>query len=154
MAAISRLLIIGWLFTQLTACAEDESYKGFIDRQVFGRFGITLFASPMVVSMKEIHLDGSAVAGRQVVVEGKIVEIGAHGTFVVVSDESARMMIVLTQMPTPIWFTDSHKGITVRILGTFDTGRRGLPLVYARAIRFNPGGSTRPSVAAMRKDTN
>jgi hypothetical protein len=110
--------------------------KGFVDRQFFGKFGITLFASPTVISMKEVHLDSGSLPGRQVIVEGTIVDVGPHGTFIVVADDSARMMVVLTQMPTPFWFTEGHLKKNIRVLGTFDSGRRGLPLIYARAIRW------------------
>jgi len=130
--AVWSLMALG----ALTGCANDESIKGFVDRQVFGKFGITLFASPTVISMKEIHLDGGSLSGRQAIVEGTIVEVGPHGTFIVVADESARMMVVLTQMPTPVWFNEGHLKKQVRVLGTFESGRRGLPLLYARAIRW------------------
>ena len=127
----------------LTGCANDESIKGFFDRQIFGKFGITVFASPTVISMKEVHLDSGALAGRQVVVEGTIVELGEHGTFMVVADDSARMMVVLTQMPTPVWFSEVHLKKQIRVLGTFESGRRGLPLIYARAIRWIPTPPTK-----------
>lgn len=137
------LLLIFVTVSLLGGCANDESIKGFIDRQTFGKFGITVFASPTVVSMKEVHLDSGSLSGRQVVVEGTIVETGPHGTFIVVADDSARMMVVLTQMPTPVWFTEAHLKRQLRVLGTFESGRRGLPLIYARAIRWLPEVSTK-----------
>jgi|GEM_PF-2521101 len=138
---VMRVLCLFAFLSSLSAiqgCANDESFKGFVDRQFFGKFGVTLFASPTVISMKEVHLDSGMLSGRQVIVEGTIVEVGAHGTFVVVADESARMMVVLTQMPTPVWFNENHLKKQVRILGTFEAGRRGIPLIYGRAIRWIP----------------
>ena len=139
------LIVLCWAVFSLVGCAQDESIKGFVDRQVFGKFGITLFASPTVISMKEVHLDSGSLAGRQVVVEGAIVEVGANGTFIVVADDSARMMVVMTQMPTPVWFSERQNKKQIRVLGTFESGRRGLPLIYARAVKWIKEQKAKPA---------
>lgn len=106
----------------------------FVDYRTFVSFGGTLFSSPQTVSMKELHLDSGTLLGKDVVIEGEIVSRAAEDTHVVMADESARMMVVLAKIPQADKMLKDDKIQYLRVLGTVERGKKGLPFVMARVI--------------------
>ena len=120
------------LFSALFTSCSDWSHC--IDEALFVRMGGTLFSNPNVVSMKEIHLDNGALLGREVVIQGGVVKTGEHMTHLVLSDQSARMLVVLSRVPNADSLLQDEKLKNLRILGTVERGKKGLPLIMARVI--------------------
>ena len=104
-----------------------------VDDLLFTSWGRTVLAHPGSLTLKEIHLGSGSYAGEDVVVEGKVVELSQHGTYTVISDDEARLLVVLTDLLDDPVRGSGLKG-SVRFLGTVERGRKGLPLLRARAV--------------------
>ena len=102
-----------------------------VDRQTFLWTGGTVIGSPQQLSMKAVHLDQGELVGRDLIVEGRVLEYGKNETYMVVADESARMLVVLTNLPPSERSFQEMIPRDVRILGTVERGKRGLPFVLA-----------------------
>jgi len=135
--APSLLLTLLLLFG-LGGCFDSESSISAIDRKLFAKIGGTLFGSPSQVTLKEVHLDSGRLAGRDVIVEGAILEFGKHETFLVLGDDSARLLVVLTDVPKRAKELVQLKSERIRILGVVEHGKKGLPLVTARSVQLSP----------------
>jgi hypothetical protein len=120
-----------------TGCARVQELPSLVDRWSFEHFGSTPFSNPETLTLKEIHLDNGNLAGREIVVEGKIVQVSDHSTYLVLSDDSARMLVVLTDLDQsgPLaQLSGGTKSRVMRVLGTVESGRKGLPFVKARSL--------------------
>jgi hypothetical protein len=120
----------------LTGCYKTNQIPGMIDRWSFLRVGGTLFSSPESLTLKEIHLDTGTLTGRAVIIEGEVAETSQNGTFLVLKDDLARMLVVLTDMESARPLLDATKPKTLRILGTVETGKKGLPYVKAQSVNI------------------
>lgn len=121
----------------LSACSFQGNWEQALDNLSFQYFGITLFSTPSQVTMKEIHLDKGLLVGHEVVVAGRVQDVGSYNTFVVLSDKTARMLVVLTDVivnKSQMQLDLNNQEISV--FGTVDYGRRGLPYVHARSVTY------------------
>lgn len=80
-----------------------------------------------------MHLDSGALLGQEVIVEGVVVNVGKYTTHLVLSDESARMLVVLTNVIDAEGVVASERK-NLRILGTVERGKMGLPFIMAEAV--------------------
>src|SRR5690606_8986555 len=101
----------------LSGCSE---YRGRLDRWAFESLGGTLFSSPKQVTMKEIHLDHGKLRGREVIVEGAVVTFGERGTHVVVADDTARLLVVTTNLANRPERLKEVNPKRFRVLGTVE----------------------------------
>ena len=130
-----RLLTFLMLALTLQGCIKLEDVQRTADRMMFSRVGGTLFSSPDEVSMKEIHLDATAVQGHELILEGDLAEVGEHGTYMVLKDETARMLVVLTDVaPDEVAPSKKDGPLRLKVWGTLQMGMKGLPYVMARAM--------------------
>jgi len=126
----------------LCGCRGSGSISRDFDEWLFESIGGTVFTTPGRVSHKEILLGAGSLIGRDVIIEGTIVDQSRHSTHLTLSDDSARILVVLTDLAArqPHWDKDLPPGPSlskpIRILGTVQTGRKGLPYVSARSFRF------------------
>jgi len=108
-------------------------WLSLLDTLAFRLLGGTLFAHPDLLTMKEIHLDTGALKGKQVIVEGSVDEVSEHGTYLVLTDTSARLLVVLTDLEQGgSMVRGGNKQL--RVLGTIESGKKGLPYVMARSL--------------------
>lgn len=133
-----------WLLASsllLGGCVKQEIVVAAIDRLLFQRVGITVFGNPALLTMKEIHLDGVGLRGKEVVIEGKVVEVSEHFTYMVITDDQARMLVVLTGIASAAPTLRQSTPRSVRVLGVIESGQKGLPYVMARSLNVvqNPG---------------
>ena len=119
----------------LVGCSmeRDELFK-VVDRTAFRYLGTTPFGAHETLTLKEIHLDNGLLAGREVVVEGTVAARSAHRTYVVLNDETARMLVVLTDLEYAGPALGSEGVTAVRVLGTIESGKKGMPIVRATAL--------------------
>lgn len=137
MSKLAFLLLMTFSFT-LSSCkiSPHASWARMVDKFMFQWFGGTVIGSPQQLSMKAVHLDQGALVGRELIIEGRVLEYGKNETFMVMADESARMLVVLTNLsPSEQPFRELIPR-NVRVLGTVERGKRGLPFVLARS--FSP----------------
>ena len=129
-----RFFLFAILLIGLSACEGQKVLSDF-DNTAFQTLGVTFFDRPQKATMKQIHLDRGMMVGQSVMVSGKVVDVGAYETFVVLNDETARMLVVLTELDSPRLLREVDiRGLEVRILGTVDYGKKGLPFVLARSV--------------------
>lgn len=138
-----RSLLLCLVFFSL-GCNEVDSLKRYVDYASFKVIGGTLFSDPNQVTTKEIHFDSGRLLGREVIVEGQVLSYGKFDTYLVLSDESGRMLVVLTH----IVGVDSDVEDTIkrqqnrsvlRVLGSVERGKKGLPYLLARSVTFSSG---------------
>ena len=117
-----------------TGCVPPAEIPAWLDRVAFQRLGGTLFSAPDTLTMKEIHLDNGSLAGREIIVEGHVAEMSEYFTFMVLADDTARMLIVLTDMDQAASDLHAQAPSVVRVLGVVESGKKGLPLIRARSF--------------------
>ena len=126
-------------------CGGIGNLGVMIDDCGFSYLGYTAFSDPDEVTLKEIHLDTGGMKGREVVVEGTLLDVGDFSTFAILGDESARMLVILTKvLLTKDLAGYKGKPVSLRVLGTVSGGQMGLPFVDARAVRVLSG--SRPGI--------
>lgn len=123
----------------LTGCSNIGER---IDRFAFESFGGTLISSPLEVTVKEIHLDNGKLLGQKIIVHGAVVNVGEHATHLVVADESARLLVVTTNLTDASDVLRDNNLKSFSVMGTLERGKKGLPYVLAKAIATtdNSGG--------------
>lgn len=131
-------LMVALLAVLLTAvgCWRRETVPHLVDHVSFHFIGGTLFTNPDLLTMKEIHLDNGTLTGREIIVEGRVAEVSPHGTYLVLVDDTARMMVVLTDMESGGPLLKSEKPKTLRVLGTVESGKKGLPQIRAHSLNL------------------
>lgn len=112
-----------------------NNFKQSIDTFSFKNFGGPLFSTPTKVTMKELHLDNGTLLGKEIIAEGAVVNIGKYSTYLIIADESGRMLVVLTDLPYAKEVINKNTPQMIRILGIAERGKRGLPYIMAKAIK-------------------
>jgi hypothetical protein len=132
--AMRKLVSLAFLAVVLTGCWQRESLPHLVDHISFRWIGGTLFTNPDLLTMKEIHLDNGTLSGREIIIEGKVAEVSPHGTYLVLIDDTARMLVVLTDMQGAQTYLNAEKPKALRVLGTVESGKKGLPQIRAHSL--------------------
>jgi len=93
------------------------------------------FTRAKLATIKEIHLDNGTLMQTPVLVEGTVLEIGNHQTYFILGDETAKLIVLLTDLDTGWEIVQGMNTKTVKVLGSVEMRRRGIPVVKARAIK-------------------
>ncbi len=123
----------------LSGCWNGSVFSVIVDEWLFRETGGTLFSNPERLTLKEIHLDNGTLVGRQVIVEGLVQEVSSVGTFLVIADQSARLLVVLTEVDNTVGILPKRSEL-LHIFGTIESGKKGLPFLKAVALRSVKGG--------------
>ena len=126
-----------WLFVGLMAivgCKDSSKIVEIVDEIAFIFLGGTVLSSPEQISLKEVHLDPAGWIGRRVIVEGQLKKNSDSGTYMVISDELASLLIVTTEVKSRGQLKGWTQDQAIRILGKLETGRKGLLLLRADVI--------------------
>lgn len=126
------------LLIAITGCSSHESMAEMIDRLSFSWWGTTLISSPNEVTLKEIHLDNGKLLGRTIVIQGTIVSTGKHYSHIVLTDDTARILTVLTSLTNAEEIMTSNSHEHMRVLGTVERGKKGLPFLLAKSLQPIP----------------
>lgn len=121
----------------LSSCNNIADKARSSDNAIFSSYGRTFFSQSKLTSLKEIHLSSLEMIGRTVVVQGKIKKISPHGTFLVLNDGSATLLVVTTLLTTSDWFRRRNKiadNTNLSVLGEIESGTKGLPYLTAQAV--------------------
>lgn len=145
---MARWFLVLPFFFALMGCVGDESPANTLDRAIFSRYGRFIFSSYRPLTLKEIHLGLEELRGQKVLIEGRVVDTGKHHTHFVLEDESARMLVVLTQYPNILPDIGSRNGKNITVLGVVGNGKKGLPVVMASAIRTQDASHQSAAVPA------
>ena len=130
-----RFIVVITIALCAVSCRPASDLAESLDAKFFESFGVTLFSRPEVTTLKEIHLESSMLFGQNVVVEGNIEETGRFLTYIVVKDATAKILVALTDLNSfePLT-SSSHQATKVRIWGNVESGKKGLPIILAKAI--------------------
>ncbi len=119
----------------LVGCENMKRGLSWFDAWSFEEFGRVWLSRPAILSLKEVYLslEGSGSAGP-VVVEGVIGQVGENGTYLVIEDETGRILVVLTDLATLPNGLESRKGTSLKVLGEVERSAKGAAQLRARAI--------------------
>lgn len=131
--------LLGLLFF-VAGCQGEKSLLQTMDDTAFSWAGGTVFSDPGQLTMKELHFDDGKMLGRDVIVEGEIISTGKYYTYLVLSDESGRMLVVLTHLEEAEELLKADTPKVIKVLGTVERGKKGLPYILARSINSVKAG--------------
>ena len=133
MVDIKTSLLAAWMFLAV-GCAQWSSPAKVIDLKSFQWTGTTLLAKSEVLTLREVLLATDANMDKSIVIEGSVVQKGRHGTYFVVSDQTARLLVSITNL-IGAESEIALKGGVLRILGRVEQGKKGTPYFVAEALR-------------------
>lgn len=125
-----------WLvFSSMASGCSAKNLHDRLDMLSFEKFGGTLFSNPTQVSTKDILFDGSPLSGAPVIIEGHAAEVDKHRTYLIIQDNFGRLLVVLTNVSnSPLVGKGLSGSMRIRILGSIDHGKKGLPFLIARSL--------------------
>ncbi|MBM4251151.1 MAG: hypothetical protein FJ146_04220 [Deltaproteobacteria bacterium] len=119
----------------LGGCTGGGKIWQELDAWVFERYGSTVFERPEEVALiRGVHLGLDNLSRSSVIIQGLVEEASPNGTYVVISDQSGRLLVVLSQLALENESTAGLRKKMLRVLGTVESGKKGLPFVRARAM--------------------
>ncbi len=125
----------------LISCERVGRFRDDLDRWSFALSGGTMFSDPFQVTTKQLHLDAGDLFGKDVILEGHILVLGAEQTHLVLSDGEGRMLVVLTELEGSYRDLEKKESYRLRVLGRLERGKKGLPYILAHAIRLTEDAS-------------
>ena len=128
---------IGLLFC-LSGCFGGGNPWRDVDSWVFAKYGKTIFIRPEELTLRGVHLGTGEVNSSDVVIEGRATDVSVHGTYFVLFDDGGRLLVVLSEIGTDVPIGAFEQSGSIRVLGAIESGKKGLPFLRARAIRFLP----------------
>lgn len=132
--------LLGVILFLIAGCHGEKSVTQIVDDAAFSWTGGTVFSDPGQLTMKELHFDEGKLLGREVIIEGEIVSTGKYYTYLVLSDDSGRMLVVLTHLEQAEDLLKTNDPKTIKVLGTVERGKKGLPYILARSINAVKAG--------------
>ena len=94
-----------------------------------------IFDSVPMEEMRGVHLAGAGMINRDVLVKGRIEISGTGGTYLVLSDSSARLLVDLTRVSADNNRSFPKPGRSVYVHGEVKSSERGHIYLLANAIR-------------------
>lgn len=117
-----------------TSCVDSKEMPRSFDQLAFRHMGVTPLSNIEPLTMKEIHLDNGNLVGREVVIKGAVVGGSPYSTYLILSDETARLLVVLTDIDPLMPKASAASHEVVSILGTVESGKKGLPYLKASSV--------------------
>lgn len=87
------------------------------------------------ITAKELHLDSGKLTNVPVVVEGQILATGDQFTHLLLSDDSGRILVQLTQLPEIEDYFRRFKPSRIKVIGILERGKKGLPYLVADTVK-------------------
>jgi hypothetical protein len=129
-------ICLGLLILSITGC-KDESNGIFqsLNSLLFKTFGFSISNNASSLSIKELRLSGNIIES-EVEIVGQVEEISSNGTYFVISDQTARLLVVTTELLPNVRDVvfENSKGSLVRVIGKVEIGKKGLPFLKASAV--------------------
>ena len=141
MRSICRLpLTVIVIALLMVACSRYEggrvrTIRESIDLWTFDHIGMMIFDSVPLEDMRGVHLAGAGVINRDVLVKGRVEVSGSHATYIVLSDQSARVLVDMTKLSALSNGSFPRVGRSVYVHGEVKTGEKGHVYLIANAIR-------------------
>ena len=129
-------LCLGLLLLVVLGCKDDSNgIFSSLNSLVFKSFGFSIGNNASSLSIKELRLSGNIIES-EVEIEGQVEEVSANNTYFVISDQTARLLVVTTDLLPKVRDVvfQSGKGSNVKVIGKVEIGKKGLPFLKASAI--------------------
>lgn len=134
-----RALCLSLLFFVVSGCKNDSnSIFSSLNSLIFKAFGYSIGNNASRLSIKELRLSGNIIES-EVEIEGQLEELSSNSTYFVISDQTARLLVVTTEL-LPAVRSDvfqSGKGSHVKVIGKVEIGKKGLPFLNASALTIS-----------------
>jgi len=133
----SLLLVISLLGA---SCSRSDggrlrTIRESLDLWMFMNIGTMMFDSVPLEELRGVHLAGTGLLNHDVLVKGTVESSGSEGTYIVVSDTSARMLIDTTRISAENNKRAPRVGKSIYIHGEVKSGEKGHIYLFANAIR-------------------
>jgi len=131
-----KVLCLGLFLTVFSGCKDDANgVLNSINSLAFKIFGISLGNNATSISIKELRLSGNIVES-EVEIVGHVEELSANSTYFVISDQTAQLLVVTTDLLPRVRDVvfKNGKGSTVKVMGKVEIGKKGLPFLKASAV--------------------
>ena len=131
MRAVSCLV----LMLVMSGCSAGDDMNQYFNRLNFSLTGGSFFSDASEVSVKQVLLDNGTLLGREVILEGELVDAGDFATHMIVKDNSGQLLVLLTDVDKIIRnIKEVEASEVVRVLGTVERGQMGLPYLGAISV--------------------
>ncbi len=131
------LLLLNLTFS-LTSCTDSgqkRTIRGTLDLWAFSTLGKTLFDSVANEDLRTVHLSGAGQLNHDVMITGRVEIAGDLGTYIVLSDGSARMLVDTTQTNAYGNSKLPKIGSQVSVHGVIKSAENGHIYILASAAR-------------------
>lgn len=123
-----------------SSCSRSEggrtrTIRESLDLWTFSSLGTMFFDSVPLEQMRGVHLAGAGMINRDVLVKGRVEISGSAGTYVVVSDESARMLVDMTRISAENNRSTPKPGKAIYVHGEVKSSEKGHIYLVANAVR-------------------
>ena len=134
---IVTLSVVG----SLASCSEWEggrprTIREKIDLWTFFTFGSVFFDSVAEEELRTVHLAGAGLLNHDVMVSGNVEIVGDLGTYIVISDGSARMLVDTTHTSANSNAKKAKVGNYVTVHGVIKSAENGHVYILANATRW------------------
>lgn len=124
----------------LTSCTDEDSgpkrtIRGTADLWLFSHFGRVAFNTVAEQDLRSVHLAGAGQLNHDVMISGKVEISGDLGTYMVLSDGGARMLVDTTLTNAYSNAEAPKIGSQVTVHGVVKTAENGHIYVVASAAR-------------------
>jgi hypothetical protein len=133
---MKRMLILIASIVFIEGCGEKFNPTVFFDKVIFTQIADTIFEKPKIVGFKEIHLSNDFFTDKLVQVKGNVVEKGDLGTFIILGEGDDRLIVATTDLVRE-FRQRIYIGHSISVLGTVETGKKGMPFLRAQSIKLN-----------------
>lgn len=130
------ILLVCWV----VSCSRSEggrarTIRESIDLWTFSTFGTMVFDSVPLEDLRGVHLAGAGLLNRDVLVSGMVDSLGSEGTYLILTDASARMLVDTTRISAAERTRDGLRGQRLIIHGEVKSGEKGHIYLMANALR-------------------
>ncbi len=127
---------LGILLLMNSGCKDDSNgIFNSLNSMIFKSFGFSLGNNALNLSIKELRLSGN-ITESEVEIEGQVEEVSSNNTYFVISDQTARLLVVTTDLLPKVRDVvfEKGKGSSVKVIGKVEIGKKGLPFLKASAV--------------------
>ncbi len=137
MARLLSVLFVGVMFL---SCSRSDggrarTVRESLDLWTFSSLGTMVFDSVPLEDLRGVHLAGAGLLNRDVLVSGTVDAMGSEGTYIVLTDASARMLVDTTRLSAAGFSRESLRGRRLIIHGEVKSGEKGHIYLMANALR-------------------
>lgn len=134
------IVAIGLACYASASCSRSEggrerTIRESLDLFAFSAIGTMIFDSVPLEDLRGVHLAGAGLLNHDVLVTGTVESAGAGGTYFVLTDTSARMLVDTTRVSAAGQSLESRRGKKVIVHGEVKSGEKGHIYLLANAVR-------------------